>query len=229
MKRVLVFLGIVLFSNLSCLNAASILVYEDGLLGTSAVGGALSRLGLSATTAADQEDFNAQLTSGELWDLVIFAEQHAFVFGGSQTQLTSYVNSGGKLMATTYKSSGLSSLMQASSVDINGREIVPEEHDLFAGFSSPIELSNPGWVTFSRSWDPAASGAFGYGTLGEGHAAILGHGGRTLLYGPLTDTFSDITEGERLLANGIQFLLIPEPATISLLALSGLLLCRRRK
>jgi hypothetical protein len=229
MKKALVILGIVLFSNLCPLNAAFILVYEDTTMGKSVIPGALNLLGLSATTAANQDDFNTQLTSGTSWDLVIFAEQHTSIFFRSYNPLTEYVTGGGKLIAYTFKSnSGLSYLMEASGVDTNGDEIIADSHPLFAELPASIKLRNPEWVTFSRSWNPTGQAA-GYGNLGDGHAAVLGNGGRTLLYGPLTDTYEKIEEGERFVANGINFLLIPEPATISLLAISGLLLCRRKK
>lgn len=207
--------------------AVNILYFEDGTVGTSSVPGALSLLGLtgSTTTATDTTNFNTLLTSNT-YDLVIFGEQSNTVFPDVSAAFTNYINGGGKALATTWLSdSGLSALFDAlTRVDTNETTIGTDGHPIFAGLGATVELTNPGWGVFSSSWDPDA-GATGLGTLGSGSAAILGNGGRTLLFGPLFDTYDGLSEGERLVANGIDFLLdsetsvVPEPSTLAMLGL----------
>lgn len=189
--------------------AASILYFEDTTLATSAVPGALASLALSGstTTATDVTDFNTQLGSGT-WDIVIFGEQNGNPFSTAGANLTTYVNGGGRVLATTWRADagGLAELLEASAVDTNGTAITTDAHPVFAGLPAAISLTSPGWGTFSRSWAPTGS-AVGAGTLGAGNAVIVGHSGRTILGGPLFDTFATLAEGEALVANAIGLLL----------------------
>jgi hypothetical protein len=218
--------------------AVNILYFEDQSLGTSAVGGALALLGLtgSTTTAADTTNFNTLLTSNA-YDLVIFGEQNsATVFTDVSVALTAYVSGGGRVLGTTWLDQGFGALMGAAGVvETNETTNNTDGSPIFAGLGPTIELIDPGWGIFSSSWDPD-SGNTGFGTLGTGSAVVQGNGGRTLLYGPLFDTYGDLPEGERFIANGIGLLLdepsvVPEPSALATLGfgLLGLWLVAARR
>lgn len=207
--------------------AVNILYFDDGSVGTNAVTGALSLLGLSGstTTATSTGNFNTLLTSNT-YDLVILGEQSdSDTFTSVALALTGYVTGGGKVLGTTWLNEGFGALMGATGrVATNATSITTDGSPIFAGLGPTIELTNPGWGVFSSSWDPD-SGTTGFGTLGAGSAIVQANGGRTLLYGPLFDTYDDTQEGERLIANGINLLLddepsvVPEPSTLAMLGL----------
>jgi hypothetical protein len=203
--------------------AVNILYFEDQSLGTSAVCGALALLGLtgSTTTATDTTNFNTLLTSNA-YDLVIFGEQDSSTtFLDVSVALTGYVSGGGKVLGTTWLDEGFGALMGAAGrVEENATTITTDGSPIFAGLGPTIELIDPGWGVFSSSWDEGA--ATGLGTLGAGAAVVQANGGRTLLYGPLFDTYDDLPEGERFIANGIGLLLdettaVPEPSALATL------------
>ena len=192
-------------------SAMAILHFEDLDMGTSAVPGALDLLGLTefTTTVTSVEDFRASLESGGPWNLVIFGEQNDRIFPGAlATDLSTYVSDGGRVLGATWLSdSGFSALMQAQVMDTNSLTISTDANLVFAGVGSTIALVNPGWVqVWTRSWTPVDS-ALAAGTLGEGAAVIVGNEGRTILQGPLFDTFVDLSTGNRFVANEIQLLL----------------------
>ena len=192
-------------------SAIAILHFEDSDIGTSAVPGALDLLGLTqfTTTATSVDDFATSLESGGPWNLVIFGEQANRIFPGSlATDLTAYVSDGGHVLGATWLSdSGFSALMQAQLVDRNTLSITTDTNPVFSGMGPTIGLLNPGWsVTWTQSWSPIDS-AVAAGTLGKGGAVIVGNEGRTVLQGPLFDTFADISGGNRFVANEIQVLL----------------------
>jgi len=210
---------------------ANVLIFEDYVVGTSAIPGALALWGgcVTCTTTTDTATFNSALAGGG-WDLVIFAEQNQDQYSASGAGLTAFVNGGGKLIGQTWLTGGLDGLLQASYVSQNGSVITTDGNPVFAGLGATISLSNPGWGIFSEGWSPTG-GAFGIGSLSSGGSAIiLGNGGRTYLNAPLTDTYSPQSDGERLLANEIGVLSgsVPEPSTFVALGLGFAVLAIRK-
>ena len=220
------------------LPAANILIFEDFALDASAIPGALALSGACGLcqTETDSGAFNLALTGGT-WDLVIYAEQDGNTFSNSVAELTAYLASGGRMIGQTWMTGGLDALLEGSGVSANGTEITTDADPVFAGLGPTISLTSPGWGTFSRGWNPVGGGV-GLGSItGGGSAIIRGNGGRTYLNAALTDTYSPLADGERLLANEINDLLgstgtpVPEPSSIGLagLGLFALAFMRRRK
>lgn len=212
---------------------SNVLVFEDSVAGTSAIPGALTLWGgcVICTTTTDTGAFNTALAGGG-WDLIIYAEQADDVYADSGPGLTTYVNGGGRLIGQTWRTGGLDGLLQASSVSENGTVITTDGNPVFAGLGSTINLSNPGWGIYTQGWHPEF-GAVGIGSLSGGGAAIIvGNNGRTYLNAPLTDAYSTLSGGERLLANEIGVLSgsgsVPEPSTFVAFGLGFAVLAIRK-
>ncbi len=211
---------LVLLAASSSALAANILWFEDGDVGTSAVGGGIALTGNSSTFTNNTTTFNTLLAGGT-WDLVIYGEQNNTVFGSNSATLTAYVAGGGKVIGATWVNGGLATLLQGSASTTNVTSITTTAHPIFAGLGPTIGLTNPGWGTFSQTYNPVG-GATGLGTTTGAFGVILGNGGRTLLDAPLFDTYSTLSQGQRFIANEINFLVAtPEPATVGLFGLAG--------
>ena len=215
---------------------ADILYFEDFTVGTSAVPGALTSLGLAAstTTATSAANFQTLLSSGT-WDLVIFGEQGFSTFNDFPGDFATYLAGGGMILGTTWRTDGYDALMEADGFSTNGGSITTDGHPIFVGLGGTIDLTNPGWGIFSQGYSTIGGGVC-IGTISSGGcAAVLGNSGDTLLLGPLFDTYTNLAEGELLVANSISFLLdsvpVPEPASIAIFGLGivGLLVIRRRR
>jgi hypothetical protein len=197
-----------------CVGEFSVLHWTDQNLGTSAVPGAIVLAGVTATEAADATDFVSLLQQGG-WDLVIFGEQNTNTFSGAvQTELSAYVTGGGKLLATTWLSSPLAGFLEAMVTGVNYMQVLTDGHPIFAGLPATIMLTDPGWGVHAQAYLPTgAAECIGSTSIGD-CAAILGHGGHTLLLGPLFDTYATLAEGERLVAQSMLFL-IYQPSHVS--------------
>ena len=213
-----------------------VLYYADVTLGTSVVPGAMALLGggYNLVTSSTQADFNTQL-SGGAWDVVIFGEQNDTIFNGSSVQLTSYLAGGGKVIGATWDSTDSSflAMMGASYFSANPTNIGTNVDPIFNSpyaTGSNITTNNPGWGVYGLAYHPVG-GAAGLGDAGGGAFGVIrGNGGRTLLNGPLFDSYGSLAHGQKLGANEIVAVAtIPEPATGGLLVLGTLFLTARRR
>lgn len=206
-------------------SASTILWWTDGNLGTDVIPGGIALAGDTAVQATGSADFVTELNAGG-WDAVIFGEQSFFTFSGSvETALQNYLAGGGHIIAATWvpNSQGdLPGFMQGTEVDQNGTSITTDASAIFAGLGGTIALTNPGYGTFSQSY-AAQAGATGFGSLGGGSAVILGNNGHTYLNGPLFDTYSNVAQGQQLIANELGAFAAPEPSSLLMMGVG--LLC----
>jgi hypothetical protein len=176
----------------------------------SVVPEALASVGLAAltTVTSDVDTFRAQLADNGPWNLVIFGEAFGTPFASSAAELSAYVEAGGAVLASTYLTAGLAGLLDATALGTNARTVQTSSHPIFTGLGNSFQAANPGspGEIFSLIWR-ATPGAVELGTLGDGAGAVLGNGGRTLLQGPLFDSFANLAKGQRFVANEIAFLL----------------------
>jgi hypothetical protein len=216
---------------------ASVLVFEDGTLGTSVVAGAVALAGQTEVVAPDQATFNTLLAEGG-WLAVIFAEQNESIFDASASYLTDWIAGGGVLIGQTWLDGGLDTLLGGSQASVNGDTITTDGSPIFTGLGSTITLASPGWGVFSQGYSALAGGTC-LGTIsggsGGGCAVIQANGGLTFLNAGLTDTYASVADGQQLLANEITLASsstsTPEPSSLFLMGggLLGLAGFTRRK
>lgn len=224
------------------LEAQSVLWFVDSsndgstAAGMSALGTALPSA--TITGASSVSDFFIQLAGGS-WDLAVLGEQGNFIVGsGDATVMANYLAGGGRVLGMTWTPDPFAGVMDAAFVDSNGDTITDNGSPYYASIwgSSPITIHNSGWGVFSQSYS-ALDGAACVGSLGAGCAAVLGNGNRSLLLGPLDDSY-DGSFGADLVLNSSLFLLdqeppttVPEPMTMTLLAtgMAGIAAAKRRR
>ncbi len=185
--------------------AGNILWFEDGTLGTSAVGGAIALTPHSYQFTNNATTFNSMLNSGT-WDLVIWGEENNAQWATCSAALTSYVNGGGKVIGATWQNTGFAAMMQGSLSSTNVTSITTTSHAIFANCGASIGISNPGYGIYSQCYSPTST-ASGLGTSGAAYGVILGNGGRTLLNAPLFSCYTSLTTGQQFIANEINFLI----------------------
>src|SRR6185295_13426320 len=98
--------------------AANILWFDDGTLGTSVVGGAITQTGHTSSFTNNAATFNSMLAAGG-WDLVIWGESNNAQWASCSGALTAYVNGGGKVIGATWQNTGFVAMMQGQLVSTN--------------------------------------------------------------------------------------------------------------
>jgi hypothetical protein len=224
--------------------AQNVIWFEDGLAGSSsfasgmtALGGALP--GASIYNATSVEEFFTMLNGGG-YDLAVFGEHNQSTSAPFLGDIGNYLAGGGRWLGTTWRTDTYMSLMNASFFGTNQATISDNGSAFYSSVwgTSPIALYNPGWGIFSQSYG-TTGGSSCVGVFEDtGCAAVLGNGGRSLLLGPLADTYVNGNFGRDAVLNSSLFLLdaevvstVPEPVTMTLIAtgLAGIAAARRRR
>ena len=195
-----------------------VLFFRDHVLGDGVFDDALtnlaSELGLDVTSTNDAATFTDKLDDQD-WACVIALNQNMYGTSLFATQLTDYVNNGGRAIFAdwTLNSSGETDLYSAFEVAGTGNEnqtpITTDAHSVWSGVPASVSLSNPGWFHWSFGF-PAVSGGVPTGTFPNGDAAIvIGNNGATAFNGFLSDTFSNHAEGVQIAENEINAICFP--------------------
>jgi hypothetical protein len=217
--------------------AGTILYFVDLNKGTDQMAAALAALsGTDTTTVASSPlDFAAKIATGS-YDLGIFSQQFYADFSNPYTNtndfstalsaLATFVSGGGKAIVDTWNPDG-PNYVSAFGADYTGNFNEPAVNmtGFNSGVTNPVNLSNPGYATFSSGMSlDSLTGTSIAGTYPlDGQAAVIvGNGGKSIVNGFLNDTAG--TPGEQIYENEINTLLppghgAPEPSSWSLLAL----------
>lgn len=209
--------------SLTCLpgspaQAGSILLFDDFQFATNPWGTALTGLGQTVTSVADDTAFATQLTSGS-WDLVV-VQFDDISHPSAVSALSSYVSTGGKAIFSHWLTEADSAFgVTQANTNLNTLTVGP----LFSpGLSGPaLPLTNPTFGIYSRSFVPGP-GTTVAGTFEDGNAGIvIGNTGRTIVNGFLGETLV-FDDEVRLYQNEVNSLVapvlepVPEPATMLL-------------
>lgn len=206
--------------------STSILYFNDYVVGTDRMAGALGGLGAgySVTTVTSSSDFATQIGGGT-YDLGIFMVQASGSsnYADGITALGAFVSGGGRSIYTDWiMDNGYAALFGASwTGGTNESQFTVTSAPLAVGITNPVYLTNPGWGVYSMGVSGSTVAATFPSTAG---AIAIGNGGRSITNGFLTDTFVDGATGVQLYTNEIKYLSnpVPLPGAVWLLG-SGLL------
>ena len=197
-----------------------ILTFVDSTVGTNSLSGAFTLLSpaYQNTNASSASEFETLLNTGNFDIGILFAQNFgANDYLSAVTALHGFVGSGGSALYVDWSRND--SLAGPFGATFTGNINQNQFSAPALGFPNPVNLTNPGWGTYSTGLVPSA-GSTTLATFANGEAAIVaGNDGRSLVLGMLSDTFSDPNEGAQLLASAIEysfnFTPIPEPGTIA--------------
>lgn len=219
------------FISIGPAQAAAILYFKDLSLGTDRMGQALSSPAITGshtvTTASSLADFTTKLNTGN-FQLAIFFEQNDSGAGydAAFAAIAAHLSKGGAAIAddwtqnTTHSAAFGVTFPAGNNNQTSFNVIAPA---LLPGVTNPVNLTNPGWGTFSYDMTGSGTTSIGASFPVGGSAIIIGNNGRSIFNGFLSDTFVDGTEGVNLYVNEINLALasLPEPGTVALFAVFG--------
>jgi hypothetical protein len=173
-------------------DAASILVYQDFVVGTSQMTPALA--GHTVTTATDPTNFAALLGGGG-FQLAMFFQQNSSGsdYDAAFAAIATFLAGGGAAIAADWTATNThAAAFGASFTGTNNNPTVTvTSGGLLPGVTNPFDLINPGWGVYSTGLT-AGGGAICGATFANGQCAIvIGLGGKAIFNGFLTDTPSD--------------------------------------
>ncbi|MFN0060099.1 MAG: hypothetical protein ACKVX7_16700 [Planctomycetota bacterium] len=191
------------------------ILYFDGINGTSPAD-ALDNLGHAYTTVTSGSAFNAAMTDGTIWDLVVVAYAGA---GFDYTNLINYIDAGGRAFVSFNNFDDAPLLREAFDVAIAVSFTTP--HDVFEAIYPSVAL--PQWrmpnvvsqISVSGVDDWADNGDYltpnsdglAIGESSGGFSLVLrGNGGRTIALGHELDSL-DTAESIAFLENCFAYLL----------------------
>jgi hypothetical protein len=218
----------------SLANASEVLYWQDDVIGSSVIPGAITLAGDTGVAAASDTNFDALLTS-QAWSAVIIDIENlplTSYYSAIPGDLATYVNNGGLLIGDDYYTStpggdtGLASLFQATAVGNNASSITNDGSALFSGIAGNIGVYSSDWTVYDVVYNPTGT-ANGYGSSGAGYGIIEGSSGSgtTFLNGPLADAYTNLSQGQQLIANELSYATTatgpsspatPEPGTMVL-------------
>ncbi len=189
----------------SAADASSLLYRNDKTLGADYLGAAIAASTYTVTSTASSL---SGFTLGD-YDVVVYANQNSSIPSGDLAALDAFIAAGGKVIYNDWtRSSGFDG--QATYTGNNNQTSLSLTSLFSSGIASPLSVTNTGWGIFSMGL--ASAGGTVAGSFGNGDAAIVvGHGGKTIVNGFLSDTVAS----QQLYANELASFTagVPEPAT----------------
>ena len=220
--------GVILFLS----NAyADVLYWSDYDLGSNPFPQAITELGLNQETAADVSDFNTKLAVDN-YSLAILFLQSNYYDASQLSNLPDYLNNGGKVIFTDWTMDNTKSAWFGTTYTgaYNSDTVTLNAGFLTNGIGNTLNLTNPGWGTFSM--DMALNGATQGAFFADGGVAVA-YTSNSIINGMLSDTFTDPAMGLQFAKNEIGYLqsvtVTPEPVSMLLFGVGGLTMAALRK
>lgn len=168
---------------------------------------ALVNQGFNVTVAANYDDFNTKLATGNYALAVVFNQGGCCYLGLSLATVQNFISGGGCMIFCDWElTQSFANLFGASFT--GGTNATPAtiiDPLLANGIANPVALTNPdyGWGTWSTSMTPIGSGEV-LATFPDGSAAVIrGNNYHTILLGYLADT-PPAADRQQLLENVIK-------------------------
>lgn len=238
MRRVSMFaVAIVAAVTSSAAAGLSILVYDENSNNGYAATAANQKFP-GMVTVAGAGNFNALLTGGTVWDLVVMDYPSTHPVGGTDP-LVAYVNGGGRALLSTWAGVYTPQLFAAFgagggfSISTAGQTLTsagtPKAAQVFGGVPMPHSTWFDSWASDGVAFTGLAAGAEGLAMLSgvtAGPVMIQANGGRTIASFVIDEWDGP---GAVELWRNMMNKVIPAPGAVALLAVAGLAGGRRRR
>ncbi len=191
-------------------SASSLLYRNDYNLGTDYMGAAVAASTYSVNDIGASHLGGVNLAD---YDVVVYASQNYSIDGGDLDALNTYIAAGGKVIFDDWSHGALDGNQAFTSNDNFTNITLGSQFN--AGIVGDLSVVNTGWGTFSTGLSALGGGTVA-GLFENGDAAIVvGHDGRTIVNGFLTDTVAS----QQLYTNELGSFSagVPEPAQWALM------------